>query len=71
MRRKRKQKAVKIVRVRYGPLGRPHHKNIEKTINKWERRGYRLEDQREVTGGCFTGGALGYTRLTFRVEQDA
>lgn len=55
-----KQK-VKVVSVRYGLLGHPHNKNIEKAMSKWLSKGYELKT-REESG---SGYVFGRTHLTF------
>ncbi len=56
---------VKVIKVAYGIGGRPHEKNIEKTIAKWMDRGFRLDSQHEQPAGCFAPPQAGYTRLIF------
>jgi len=58
---------VKIVNVRYGPFGNPNNRKIEKAIEKWLKKGYRLESQLEQPRG-FLFMRTGLTRLTFIKE---
>jgi len=61
----------KIVRVGYGFVtNTPHRKSIEKAINKWGAKGYKLVSRQEDKPGCFTMAftaflARGVTELTF------
>lgn len=61
MARKRAPK-VKVVRVNYGIFGNPNSGGIQRSIQKWTRKGYDLKQQNDVRGGCFR---VGHTLLTF------
>lgn len=62
------KREVKVMRVRNGILGRAHTRNIRRTIEKWGRKGFTLEQQNSQPGGC---GGGGYTLLTFIKEGSA
>lgn len=56
----------KSARVYYGIFGNPHQKNVEKAINKWMKKGYRLVERDEHRGGCI---GRGFSELTFVLDQ--
>lgn len=56
------RRQVKSVRVSHGFLDNPNNHAIERTINKWMKKGFRLEKQDDQRGGCFRWG---YTLLIF------
>lgn len=59
------KRTVKIITISYGALGNPDNRKIEKTIEKWMGKGYRLEKRDETKSG-FT--KRGKTQLTFIKE---
>lgn len=65
------KRKVKKVSVRYTTLGNnPNNRKVEKTIEKWINKGYRLEHQSETDVGCCLQIMLqrGKTTLTFIQE---
>lgn len=64
----------KVVTVNYGLFDHPNKRGIEKAINKWGEKGYRLVSRSEEKPGCFTRWftfflARGRTELTFIKEE--
>jgi hypothetical protein len=57
---------VKLVTVSYGLLGNPNKARIQKIMNKWLNKGYRLAERDEVQGGCFK---ISHTELTFILDE--
>ncbi len=56
---------VKVVSIPYGLFGNPNNWRIEKSINKWLKKGYTLKTREEQPGGCF---GVSQTHLTFIKE---
>lgn len=54
---------TKVVRINHGLFGNPNSRRIEKTIDKWARKGYTLQHQQAEGHGL-----RGYTLLTFRED---
>lgn len=62
---------VKIIKIRYTLLGnKPNTRKVEKTIEQWLNKGYRLENQQETDVGCCRQMLYerGNTALTFIQE---
>lgn len=61
---------TKIVNVSYGIFNHPNTRGIEKAIDKWTGKGFKLASRQEHPTGCFTSVftlflARGKTELTF------
>lgn len=64
-------KGVKLVSITYGMFNNPNNRKIEKTIEKWMKKGYVLQDRKErpkdgvLNTVLSMGWARGKTELTF------
>ena len=69
------KRRAKVVTVRYGWMSnRPHNRNIERTIEKWVSKGYKLTDRQDKDVGCAgclfsLGWSRGRTQLTFIQDE--
>lgn len=67
-------KGVKVVTIQYGMFNNPNNGKIQKTIEKWMKKGYLLQDRKERPNGTLSsiitlGWGRGKTELTF-VHRD-
>ena len=59
---------AKVVKVQYGLLNSPHSRNIQRAIEEWIGKGYKLADRTEHKAGGFSRALFphqGHTQLTF------
>jgi len=59
---KKRVPKVKVIRVGYGFFGRPNSRGIQKAVQKWANKGYKLKQYAERKRGLFS---FGYTALIF------
>lgn len=56
---------AKVIRIPHNVIFRePRSRKIEKTIERWATKGYRLQEMKDYRGGCALWNP-GYTLLTF------
>ncbi len=64
-----RKKAAKVVKIHYGIFGKPHSRKIERAIEKWAGKGYKLKDRYEHPSGCLFYPQLGHTELLFVLDD--